>query len=124
PLASEIPASTPAWNAWPVRPPAPRTSPIEDIGSFCSPAVVVRCLPPEVLGGETRIDGDEQSLRLRRPHAVDGELAAADDAPALHAFDAAVQLDPPVHRCRLEVADGESAGHARVTRGDVGHAEE
>src|SRR3954468_10888324 len=111
-----MPARTPAWKAWPVRPPAPSTNPMEDIGSFWSRRVLRRCsfghLATEVLGGEARVDGDEQSFGFRRDHAVDPELAPAHDPSALHPVDAAVELDRPVQWRRLQVPHGEPAGHA------------
>src|SRR3954454_7178659 len=115
PPASAMPARTPAWKAWPVRPPAPSTTPMEDIGSFWSRRVLRRCsirhLATEVLGGEARVDGHEQAFGLRGEHAVDPQLAPADDASALHPVDAAVELDRPVQRRRPEVPHGEPAGH-------------
>src|SRR6476661_5732598 len=91
PVASATPASTPAWNAWPVRPPAPRTIPIVDIGSFWSPTVLPRCLASEVLGRQAGVDGHEQALGLRGDLAVDAQLTRAHDAAAVDALGAPVQ---------------------------------
>src|SRR5690242_3749724 len=124
PVASARPASTPAWNAWPVRPPAPRTIPIVDIESFWSATVLCRCLAAEVLGRQAGVDLHEQSLGLRGRHTVDDELTLGDDAPALDVVDPAVQLDRSVERCRLEVPDGQSPRHPGVSARDVGHAEQ
>src|SRR6478736_2053156 len=125
PLASAMAASTPAWKAWPVRPPAPSTNPMEGIGSFWSPATRFRCrFPTEIFGGESRVDRHEEPFGLGGEHAVDPQLALADDATTLDPIHAPVQLDRPVQRRRLEVPDSESAGHPRVPGRDVGHAEE
>src|SRR5688572_19263804 len=78
----------------------------------------------EQRGEAAEVDGDEDALGLGRQQVADVARAPGEDLAPLDPVHTADERQLAVQRCRVAVADGERAGHARAAGEGLRHPQD